>query len=131
MISLIREIKTLIIYTIIILLIGAGAWECARRYIWTVKAKEIIVTRTETRWNISPSNANNQMLLDWSKSPIKIEYKVLSASPEYTKINVFASDANKYTEQEIKVPVAESGNFKYYIGGGILVAGLVTYVLLK
>jgi hypothetical protein len=122
---MISNIKNLSIYTLVVLIFGAGSWELARRHIWTVKSKEIIVTKTETKWVVKPTDATPQMLFDWSKSPIIIDYTFLHSTSEYTEVNVFAHDLNKSTEQVIKVPVAESGNFKYYVAGGIVVAGII------
>jgi hypothetical protein len=83
---------------------------------------------------VKPADATPAQLLDWSKSKITIEYTVLSTLPEYTKLNVFAYDANKYTEQEIKIPVAQSGGWKLYavVGGVAAIAGGITaYKFLK
>ena len=123
MINLINNIKGVIIYTLIILLIGAGSWELIRRHLYKVPTHEIVVTKTETKFIHDPANADYQTLLDWSKSPILIDYKFLSATSESTSVNVFAHDPNKSTEQNIKVPVASSGNFRMYfeIGAGVAI----------
>jgi hypothetical protein len=134
MIMLLQKIKDLGIYTLIVLLLGAGGWELARRHYFKPPTKEVIITKTETKWAVKPIDATPAQLLDWSKSKIVIDYTVLSTLPEYTKLNVFAYDANKYTEQEIKVPVAESGNWKLYAAvGGIaaIMGGYAAYKIFK
>jgi hypothetical protein len=131
MINLINNIKNLLIFSIVLLLIGAGSWELIRRHIWTVKDKEIIVTKTETKYVKDPSTVSYQTSIEWNKSPIQMKYEFISASSQYTDVYVLAFDMNKSTEQTIRVPVAESGNFKYYVAGGIVAAGIVTYALLK
>ena len=123
MIDLLNKIKSAVLFALVFLLIGAGSWELIRRHIYKVPSHEIIVTKTETKFIHDPSSADYQTLLDWSKSPILIDYKFLSATSENTTVNVFAHDLNKSTEQSIKVPVAQTGNFRMYfeIGAGVAI----------
>jgi hypothetical protein len=136
MVNLINNVKTLLVYTIVILIIGAGSWEVVRRHLYKVPSKEIVVSKPEIRYITNPTTATPQMLLDWSKSPILIDYKFLHATSEFTEVNVLAYDLNKSTEQNIKVPVAQSGNFRLYveIGGGVLLfmgGGYLAYKYLR
>jgi len=92
-----------------------------------VKEKIVTVTKTETKCIKNPDNADFNTLRLWSKSPIEIEYKIMNQSAGFTSLNVRAFDANKSTDQEIKVPVAEIGDWKIYagIGAGSALAAVI------
>jgi len=89
--------------------------------------KAITVTKTEQKFVKNPDTADFNTLRLWSKSPIEIEYKIGEQNRNYTAVSVHAFDANKSTDQEIRVPVAESGDWRVYagIGAGAAVAAVI------
>lgn len=93
-----------------------------------IKDKSVIAEPPKRKTLKNPDNADFNTLRLWSKSPIEIEYKIINQSADFTSLNVRAFDANKSTDQEIKVPVAEIGDWKIYagIGAGSALAAVVT-----
>jgi hypothetical protein len=97
--------------------------------------KEVIVTK----------NVDHIIYRDYSKvdcceiakkydnTPFRSEYKVNSMTAEYTDITLRWDLYERNGEQQFKVPVYQSGNFKFYLGLGIgagIIGGL-GYVFLK
>jgi imidazoleglycerol phosphate synthase glutamine amidotransferase subunit HisH len=107
-------------------MIGAGSWELARRHIFKPKIETITVTKTEVKFIKTPDNADYDTLKMWAKSPIVNEITFKG-----DQLFVHSYDMNKSTDTTAKIQVSESSNFKYYVAGGIVVAGVVTYALLK
>jgi hypothetical protein len=126
MINLINNLKSLSIFIIVILLIGAGSWELLRRQILKPKIETITVTKTEVKFIKTPDNADYDTLKMWAKSPIKNDITFKG-----DMLFVHSYDMNKSTDTSAKIQVSESSNFKFYVAGSIVVAGIVTYALLK
>lgn len=117
--------KTLAIIVLTSITIGAGLTMYFHKP--RIVEKTVTVTKTEQKFIHDPDTVDFNTLRLWSKSPIEITYKVGEQNREFTAVSVHAFDANKSTDQEIRVPVAECGDWRVYagIGAGAAVAAVV------
>ena len=124
------NIKWLLVGAIVCMITGAVGWNYIRDP--RTVTKEVKVVKTETKFVHDPNKADFNTLLVWSKSPIKIEYETEKQTRDYTALNVRAFDANKETDEEIRVPVYQDADWKVYagIGAGVAVATIAggTYI---
>lgn len=119
------SIKALSVIVLVSAGIGAGSVLYFQKPI--IVEKTVTVTKTEQKFIKNPDTADFNTLRLWSKSPIEITYKVGEQTHKFTAVSVHAFDANKSTDQEIRIPVAESGDWKVYagIGAGAAVAAII------
>jgi hypothetical protein len=105
---------------VVIILLSAGCGAGAVLYFQKPKIveKTVTVTKTEQKFIRDPDKVDFNTTKLWAKSPIEIEYKITEQTRDYTSVSVHAFDLNKSTDQEIRVPVAECGNWKIYAGIG-------------
>jgi len=129
MTNLISSIRNLAIYSLVLLLIGAGSWELVRRNYFTPKIETITVTKTETKFIKTPENADFATLQMWAKSKIQNEITFKG-----DMLFVHSYDANKSTDTSAKIQIAESSNIKFYVGVGVasaIIGGYAVYRLVK
>ena len=69
----------------------------------------------------------------YDKTPFNQTFIVKELKPDYTLLSLKWDLYERNGEQEIKVPVYQSGNWKFYAGIGIgaVAVGGLTYMLLK
>jgi hypothetical protein len=121
---------------VVIVLLSAGIGAGAVLYFQKPKIVEkmVTVTKTEQKFIRDPGKADFNTTKLWAKSPIEIEYKITEQTRNYTAVTVHAFDLNKSTDQEIRVPVMENGDWKVYAGigtGSALAAVIGVRVLRK
>lgn len=110
---------------------GIGVALCAGAFFYPEPREKIVIKEIEKPVVkyvkvLQPTDTSD--LYQCYMSPIAIQYRMADDST----MRVTAADTCKSTEQDIKLGVAQSGNWKLYaaIGGGALVLGGVAGLLL-
>jgi len=69
----------------------------------------------------------------YDQTPFNLKYEVKELNPEYTGLTLKWDLYERNGEQEIRVPVYQQGNFKFYLGVGVgaAVIGASSYVAYK
>ena len=106
-------------------------------YIWIAGDPEPIVKEVQVIKNVDRIVYRDyktaeccDLLKKYDKSPMVIDYKVLSLNSKNTDVNLSWKLFERSGEQEISIPVHQEGNWKLYAGVGIGVAAASGIVFL-
>ena len=93
-----------------------------------VKNVDKIVYRDYSKLNDS---ACIEILKKYDSTPFNLKYEVKELNPQYTDVSLRWDLYERNGEQEIKVPVYQEGNFKFYfgLGLGVVAVGGLVYLL--
>ena len=92
-----------------------------------IKTVDKIVYRDYTKADIM------SLLYSYDTEPMAIDYTINELNKKYTDIDVNWKLFERSGSENIKVPVYQQGNFKFYFGVGLGVAavGGITYLMMR
>ncbi len=87
--------------------------------------KEVVVTKNVDRLVYRDYSKTDccAVALAYDQTPFHQTFKVKDMKPEYTDVTLRWDLYDRNGEQEIRVPVYQEGNWKFYVGGAVVGAG--------
>ena len=90
-----------------------------------VVIKEVVITKNVDRLVYRDYKKADccAIALAYDQTPFHQTFKVKEMKPEYTELALRWDLYERNGEQEIRVPVYQEGNWKFYVGGVVVGAG--------
>lgn len=87
--------------------------------------KEVVVTKNVDRLVYRDYKKADccEIAFNYDQTPFHQTFKVKEMKPEYTDVTLRWDLYERNGEQEIRVPVYQEGNWKFYVGGAVVGAG--------